>query len=805
MKSHVRVAVIGGGVVGCSVLYHLTKFGWSDVVLIERSELTSGSTWHAAGGFHTLNADTNMAALQGYTIQLYKELEELSGQSCGLHHVGGLTLASSPERMDFLKAERAKHRYMGLETQIVGPEQIRELSPVTNTEGLLGALYDPLDGHLDPSGTTQAYAKAARQQGAEIYLRNKVEQLNPRADGSWEVVTEQGTLVAEYVVNAAGLWAREVGEMVGVYLPLHPMEHQYLVTDDIAQVYERGQELPHCMDPEGESYLRQEGRGLVIGFYEQACEPWAVEGTSWNFGQELLPDKLERIGDSLEVAYHRYPVLETAGVKRIINGPFTFAPDGNPLVGPVPGLRNYWAACAVMAGFSQGGGVGLTLAEWMVEGEPSRDVFAMDVARFGDYCTKPYTRAKVRENYQRRFAISYPNEELPAGRPLLTTPAYGLWKAKRAVFGQGYGMEAVNYFAGDGEPTFETPSFRRSNAFDRVGEECRAVRTAVGVNEIHNFGKYEVSGPGAEAWLDTIMAGRVPRQGRISLTPMLSPRGRLIGDFTISRLAPERFQLTASYNAQAYHLRWFWQHLPDNGVEIRNITLERIGLQIAGPRARDLLARLTSADVSNEAFPFMSVRTMPVGLCEALVQRVTYTGDLGYEIYVPAAHQVALLTALEEAGADLGLRPFGMRAMMSLRLEKSFGSWLREYKPDFGPAETGLDRFVSYNKPAEFIGKAAACKEKAEGPAKQLCTFVVEAADADAWADEPIWKDGKVVGFVTSGGYAHYVEKSVALGFLPSDMVADGQEVEIEILGERRPARVIGQPLFDPEAKRMRG
>jgi dimethylglycine dehydrogenase len=805
MKSHVRVAVIGGGVVGCSVLYHLTKFGWSDVVLIERSELTSGSTWHAAGGFHTLNADTNMAALQGYTIQLYKELEELSGQSCGLHHVGGLTLASSPERMDFLKAERAKHRYMGLETQIVGPEQIRELSPITNTEGLLGALYDPLDGHLDPSGTTQAYAKAARQQGAEIYLRNKVEQLNPRADGSWEVVTEQGTLVAEYVVNAAGLWAREVGEMVGVYLPLHPMEHQYLVTDDIAQVYERGQELPHCMDPQGESYLRQEGRGLVIGFYEQACEPWAVEGTSWDFGQELLPDKLERIGDSLEVAYHRYPVLETAGVKRIINGPFTFAPDGNPLVGPVPGLRNYWAACAVMAGFSQGGGVGLTLAEWMVEGEPSRDVFAMDVARFGDYCTKPYTRAKVRENYQRRFAISYPNEELPAGRPLLTTPAYGLWKAKRAVFGQGYGMEAVNYFAGDGEPTFETPSFRRSNAFDRVGEECRAVRTAVGVNEIHNFGKYEVSGPGAEAWLDTIMAGRVPRQGRLSLTPMLSPRGRLIGDFTVSRLAPERFQLTASYNAQAYHLRWFWQHLPDDGVEIRNITLERIGLQIAGPRALDLLARLTSVDVSNEAFPFMSVRAMPVGLCEALVQRVTYTGDLGYEIYVPAAHQVALLTALEEAGADLGLRPFGMRAMMSLRLEKSFGSWLREFKPDFGPAETGLDRFVSYNKPAEFIGKAAALKEKAEGPAKQICTFVVEAADADVWADEPIWKDDAVVGFVTSGGYAHYVEKSVALGFLPSDMVADGQEVEIEILGERRPARVIGQPLFDPEAKRMKG
>ena len=804
MKSHVKVAVIGGGVVGCSVLYHLTKFGWKDVVLIERSELTSGSTWHAAGGFHTLNADTNMAALQGYTIQLYKELEEISGQSCGLHHVGGLTLATNPERMDFLKAERAKHRYMGLETELVGPDEIVKLSPITNTEGVLGALYDPLDGHLDPSGTTHAYARAARNQGAEIYLRNKVEALAPRADGSWEVVTEQGTIVAEHVVNAAGLWARELGEMAGVYLPLHPMEHQYLVTDEVPEVYERETELPHCMDPVGESYLRQEGRGLVIGFYEHDCEPWAVEGTPWDFGHELLPDKLERIGDSLEVAYHRYPVLQRAGVKQIINGPFTFAPDGNPLVGPVPGLRNYWAACAVMAGFSQGGGVGLTVAEWMVEGEPSRDVFAMDVARFGDYCTKPYTRAKVRENYQRRFAISYPNEELPAGRPLHTTPAYGLWKSQRAVFGQAYGMEAVNYFAPEGEPLMETPSFRRSNAFATTGAECRAVRTAVGINEIHNFGKYEVLGPGAEAWLDTIMAGRIPREGRISLTPMLSPKGRLIGDFTVSRLGPERVQLTASYNSQAYHLRWFQQHLPGEGVEIRNVTLDRIGFQIAGPLSRDLLSRVTSADVSNEALPFMSVRAIPVGLSNAWVQRVTYTGDLGYEVYVPTEHQTALFTALSEAGRDLGLRPFGMRAMMSLRLEKSFGSWLREYKPDYMPVETGLDRFVAYNKPVDFIGKAAAVEEKAKGPTRRLCTFVVEADDADVWADEPIWNDGKVVGFVTSGGYAHYVAQSVALGFLPVEMIAEGREVEIEILGDMRPARLVTQPLFDPNAERMR-
>ena len=805
MKSHTRVVVIGGGVVGCSVLYHLTKLGWTDVMLIERSELTSGSTWHAAGGFHTLNADTNMAALQGYTIQLYKELEKLSEQSCGLHHVGGLTLATTPDRMDFLKAERAKHRYMGLDTEIVGPEEIKKLSPITNTEGVIGALYDPLDGHLDPSGTTHAYAKAARKAGAEIVLRNPVLETNQLPDGSWEIVTRQGTVIAEHLVNAAGLWAREVGALAGVYLPLHPMEHQYLVTEETPEVYEREGELPHVMDPEGESYLRQEGRGLVIGFYEQSCDAWAVKGTPLDFGHELLPDNLDRIGDSLEFAFHRYPVLERAGIKTIINGPFTFAPDGNPLVGPVPGLRNYWSACAVMAGFSQGGGVGLILAEWMIHGEPSRDVFAMDVARYGDWISPGYTRAKVRENYQRRFSVGYPNEELPAARPYQTTPAYGIWKAQRAVFGAAYGMEAVNYFAPEGEPLFETPSFRRSNAFEATAQECRAVREAVGINEIHNFGKYEVTGPGALNWLDHIMAGRIPRIGRLSLTPMLSPKGVLIGDFTISRLGEESFQLTASFGAQAFHMRWFEQNLPEDGVSIRNVSTKRIGFQIAGPKARELLSRVAMADVSNEALPFTAVQNMDIGLCRATVQRVSYTGDLGYEIYVDAEDQISLYHTLSEAGADLGLRPFGMRAMMSLRLEKGFGSWMREFKPDYTPLETGMGRFVSYNKPADFIGKAAALADKAQSAKRQLCTFIVQATDADTWGDEPIWHDGEVVGFVTSGGYAHHAQKSVALGFLPVELIEEGREVEIEILGELCKAHLITEPLFDPGAERMRG
>ncbi|MBB24104.1 MAG: glycine cleavage system protein T [Geminicoccus sp.] len=804
MKTSAKVVVIGGGVVGCSVLYHLTKMGWTDIVLIERDELTSGSTWHAAGGFHTLNADTNMAALQGYTIRLYKELEEITGMSCGLHHVGGVTLAGTPDRLDFLKAERAKHRYMGLETEIIGPDEIKKLSPITNTDGVLAALYDPLDGHLDPSGTTHAYAKAARMAGAEIELRCPVLATTPRRDGSWDVVTEKGTIHAEHVVNAAGLWAREVGALAGLYLPLHPMEHQYLITEELPEVFERGEELPHVMDPEGESYLRQEGRGLCIGFYEQNCDPWAVDGTPLNFGHELLDNQLDRISDSVEFAYRRFPVLAQAGVKTVINGPFTFAPDGNPLVGPVPGLRNYWTAVAVMAGFSQGGGVGLSLAEWMVEGEPSRDVFAMDVARFGDWITPTYTREKVRENYQRRFSVGYPNEELPVMRPFQTTPAYPIWDAQGAVFGAHYGMEAVNYFALPGEPRWETPSFRRSNAFEATAQECRAVREAVGINEIHNFGKYLVEGPDARAWLDWIMAGRIPEVGRLSLTPMLSPSARLIGDFTLTALAEDRFQLTASYGSQAYHMRWFEQHLDGYDLRLENISTRRIGFQIAGPKARDVLAACTRADVSATALRFMDARSIDVGPYQALVQRVSYTGDLGYEIYVNADEQYGLYHVLAEAGAAHGMRSFGMRAMMSLRLEKFFGSWQREFRPDFRPAETGMDRFVSYTKPVDFIGKAAAVAEKATGPARTLCAFAVDAVDADVVADEPIFDGEAVIGFVTSGGYAHYSQQSVALGFVPTERAVEGAAFTIEILGERRAARIITTPLVDPDGARMR-
>ena len=805
MKTTTRVAVIGGGVVGASVLYHLTKLGWSDVMLLERSELTSGSTWHAAGGFHTLNGDTNMAALQGYTIKLYKELEEITGMSCGLHHVGGVTLAEDQDRCDMLVAERAKHRFMGLETEIVTPDEIKKIAPVTNVDGIVGGLYDPLDGHLDPSGTTHAYARAARMGGATIETHTMVSKTNQRADGTWDVVTDKGRIHAEHVVNAGGLWAREVGAMAGIYFPLHPMEHQYLVTEEvplIAEMMTDGHEHPHVMDPAGESYLRQEGKGLCIGFYEQKCRPWAVDGTSWSFGQDLLQDDFDKIEDSIAFAYNRFPDLERAGVKNVIHGPFTFAPDGNPLVGPVPGVRNYWSACGVMAGFSQGGGVGLMLAQWMVEGETERDTFAMDVARFGDWISPGYTLPKVIENYQKRFSVAYPNEELPAARPNRTTPMYDVFSNMGAVWGQQYGLEVPNYFAQGDEPTFETPSFRRSDAFAATAREVKAVRSAVGINELQNFGKYSVTGPRARQWLDRSMAGRIPQPGRLSLTPMLSPKGKLIGDFTVSCLAEDHFQLTASYGSQAYHFRWLQQHL-EEGVTLSNISDKRTGFQIAGPRAREVLAACTRADVSQ--MRFLDVAQMTIGQTACTVQRVSYTGDLGFEIYCDPMDQRHLWHALWSAGQDHNMTPFGMRAMMSLRLDRFFGSWMAEFSPDYTAAETGLDRFISFKKNADFIGRAAAEADRATPPDRTLVAFDVDADDADVQGYEPIWLDGKVAGFCTSGGYSHYARKSIALGFVPRDRASDGLQVEIEILGQMRPATLITTPLFDPEGTVMRG
>jgi len=808
MKTTARVVIIGGGVVGCSVLYHLTKKGWSDVMLLERDQLTSGSTWHAAGGFHTLNGDPNVAMLQSYTVSLYEELERISGQSCGLHKSPGIMLADTPERMEFLKMTVARGRYLGMETEIISIKEALNYFPFIEEKYFLGALLDPNEGHLDPSGTTYAYAKAARLGGATIEVQTKVESLEQKPDGTWRVITNKGVVECEHVVNAGGLWAREVGRMVGIELPVLAMEHMYLVTDDIPEVEafnkSAGKEIGHVIDFGAESYLRQEGKGMVLGVYEQAGKPWSTKTTPWSFGQELLQPDLDRIAPSLEIAFKHFPTLENAGIKRVINGPFTFAPDGNPLVGPVQGRTNFWSACGVMAGFSQGGGVGLALSNWMVDGDPGFDIWGMDVARYGDWATRTYTNAKVRENYSRRFRIRFPNEELPAGRPLQTTPLYDTFIAQGAVMGDSWGMETPLWFAPKGTEAKDIVSFHRSNDFEPIKAECKAVREAVGVTEVANFAKYEITGPGAEAWLQGLMTNTLPKKGRLQLCPMLNHQGKIIGDFTIAKADEGRFMMWGSSQAQVYHMRWFEQTLPaDGSVRITPYGMKLIGLSIAGPKSRELLQRLTDDDVSNDAFKFMDYREMEVGTVQAKINRVTYTGDLGYEIWVAPEYQRRLYQSIMEAGADLGIKNFGMRALLCLRLEKNFGTWFREFRPIYGPFEAGLDRFVKLDK-HEYIGKAAAIKEKADGPKKTRIFMVVDALDCDVMGDEPIWVDGKVVGWVTSGGFGHYVNQSLAQGYIPTEYFKPDMQLEIEILGERRPARLQMDPPFDPEAKRMR-
>ena len=802
MKSHAQVVVIGGGVVGASVLYHLTKLGWRDVVLLERAELTSGSTWHAAGGMHTVNGDPNVAKLQQYTINLYKEIEAISGQSCGTHITGGLLLAGTPERMDWLRMAIARGRYLGMDLTEISIDEAHRKFPLLNKKKFVGAVYDPIEGHVDPYGVTHAYARSAQIGGAEIYRQTRVTSLAQHADGSWDVVTEKGVVHAEHVVNAGGLWAREVGRMAGLELPVLAMEHQYFITGDMPAL--RGQpELCGAIDFEGEIYTRQERGGMLLGTYERRGKPWSERETPWDFGQNLLPDDLERIAPSLAVGFKHFPDIGKAGIKKVINGPFTFAPDGNPLVGPIRGLRNFWVACGVMAGFSQGGGVGLALSNWMVHGDPGADIWGMDVARYGDWATMAWTNAKVRENYSRRFRIRFPNEELPAARPLRTTPVYERLQKANAAFGDYCGLEHALFFAPQGETTEEAFTFHRAASHKFVAAECKAVREKVGLIETSNYGKFEVTGPGAAAFLGHVMTNRVPEVGRMVLMPMLNEQGKLIGDFTVCRHAPEKFFLVGTYAAEDYYMRWFERHMPASGVHIRPCAMQYTGLAIAGPNARALLQGLVRDDLATEHFPFMSFRKMDIGMVPALVGRVSFTGELGYEMWVTGDYQRGLFDLLMQAGRKHGIKLFGGRALNSLRLEKSFGSWSREYRPIYGPLEAGLSRFVDFRK-SHFIGREAALREKASGGALRLLTFGVEAKGADAIGDEPVWHAGKVVGWVTSGGYGHSFRRSLALGYVPKELAGE-QNFEIEILGVRRKAVRMDGPTIDPKGARMRG
>ena len=800
LPSHAKVVIIGGGVVGCSILFHLAKFGWKDVVLVERDELTSGSSWHAAGQIHTISSDPNISRLQSYTISLYKEIEELSGQSTGMHLTGGFYLASNKTWYDYLKRERSKARYMGLHQEFISPEEVAERHPLIDPKHYYAALWDDQDGDLDPSGTTYAFAKAARHYGAQYFTHTPATATTQRPDGSWDVTTPKGVINAEHVVNCGGLWAREVGHMTGINFPVQPMEHHYLITERIDEIANFGSRIPCGIDYQANIYFRQERDGLLLGTYEPVGVPWKVEGTPWDFGHELLQPNLEHIADRLELGFERMPQLANAGIKDAINGPFTFGPDGNPMIGPVPGMTNYWCAVGVMAGFCQGGGVGLTMAEWMIDGEPSIDVWAMDVARFGSWASPDWGTVKSCENYERRFVMTFPNETLPKGRKQQTTALYDRLVAKGARMGQAFGLEHVLWFADSPEDAWEDPTFERNRSHDYVAKEVAAVRNGVGGIELANFAKHEIKGKGARAWLDRTMAGFIPKPGRITLTSMLTEKGRLYGDLTVACLAEDHFMLFGSGAMQDAHARFFARTLPDD-VQHSNQTGDWHGIGLAGPKSRDLLSRITRDDVSAEAFRFRDCRMSFVGGVPVILNRISFSGELGYEIYCRPQYLIKLAEAIEEAGADLGYRWYGNRALMSMRLEKGWGAWSLEFRPDFNAIEAGMDGFINWNK--DFVGKDATLRFKTEGVARQLVTVTVD-SPIDVTLDEAVLKDGKAIGYITSGGYAHHMGQSMAMAYVETEYATPGTVLDVEILGEFYPIRVLGEPLYDPEGRKMR-
>ncbi|MEX3007721.1 FAD-dependent oxidoreductase [Hoeflea sp. TYP-13] len=803
---HYRVVVVGGGVVGASVLYHLAKFGWSDICLMERSVLTAGSSWHAAGGVHALNADPNMAALQAYTIDLLSQIEKESGQSIGMHMTGGISVASAPDRWEWLQSAYRVFQTIGIDDcRLMTPDEIKEQCPIFDTSDVIGGLWADREGYVDTTGTVQAYAGAAKKHGAKVIEHNRVIELRQRSDASWDVITERGTVHAEHVVNAGGLWAKQLGRMVGLELPVSPLEHHYFLTETIPEVAALDRELPMMVDLERFTYMRQDQKGVLVGIYETNPAHWSVDGAPWDYGIELLQENTDRISEELVMAFQRYPVLENAGVKNWVNGAFTFSPDGNPLVGPVRGVRNYWLACGVMAGFLQGGGVGKTLAEWMIHGEPEADAWSMDIARYGDFASnREYIKQTTGQFYSRRFIMTYPNEQLPAGRPLKKAPAYGGMDAAGAIWGCSWGLEVPLMFAPHGFE--ETPTLRRSNAFEIVGEECRAVRSSVGLIDISGFSRYEVRGNDAGAWLDSILAGRLPGAGHARLAPMLGHDGRLKGDLTVFNWGDGVWWIMGSYYLREWHMRWFEEHLSEaeRDVRLRDISDDIVGFALAGPKSREVLEALTHEDVGNGALPFMGCRPLDVGLIRARVGRLSVAGELGFEINCHASEHVTLREMLLEAGARHNIREFGYYALNALRLEKSFGIWSAEFTQGYTPGMTGMDRWIDFGK-VDFIGREAALREKQQNSAKQkLVTLEIDADDADASGFEPVWRDGKRVGFITSGGYGHCVGKSIALALLDPEIAQVGTDLTTHVVGRERAAKVIAQCPHDPKGERMR-
>ncbi len=810
MKTHARVVVIGGGVVGVSTLYHLAKKGWTDCVLIERKELTSGSTWHAAGLLPLFNMSYSVGQLHRYSVAFYQTLEAETGKDVGLRQVGNIRLAMNAERMDEYHQYAGVAATLGVDVRFLTPAEIKELWPLCNTDGLVGGIVHPEDGYIQPADVTQAMATGARNLGAEINRFTTVTGISKTASGEWKVSTDKGDIVCEHIVSATGNFARQTGRMVGLDIPVIPVQHQYIVTEphpDILARHEQGlPEMGVLRESDGSWYMREEAGGLILGPYEKGAPACYVDGPSADSEYELFQEDLDRLEPHIEAAINRVPAFGEVGVKQVYNGAICYTPDGGPIVGPAWDLRNFWLNEGHSFGITAAGGAGWQLAEWMVEGAPSVDMLGVDPRRFGDYCTESYLIEKNEEAYRNVFTVHFPDEEREAARPLRQAPCYDRMKALGAVFGQKFGWERPNWFATDGMEQKDDWSFRRSTWFKAIEKECRNVQENVGLLDMTAFAKCRISGPGAEAWLDRLLANRLPKKvGRIGLCHALNKNGGVRSEFTVMREAPDSFYLVSAGALQRFDHDYLRKQMPADGSVRFDALTNQIGvLVLAGPKSRELMTRVSRADFSNAAFPWLTGRQIDVGFAPSLAQRINFVGELGWELHHPIEYQNHIFDKLMEAGADLGLKPFGIRAMDSLRIEKSYRLVGTELSIEYAAYESGLERFVHPNK-GDFIGRDALVEWQQKGFKNSFVTLEVHGVtDADPLGNNAIFKGAENVGRATGGNYGFRVKKSLALAMLRPDLAEIGTELEMDILGKRHKVTVIPESPYDPDNMKLR-
>ncbi len=809
MTEHARVVVIGGGVVGCSCLYHLAALGVKDALLLERDELTSGSTWHAAGNLPTFSTSWSILKLQKYSAALYRKLAASAENPINYHLTGSVRLAHGRNRMDEFAHVQSMARAQGLDYEILSPAELKGRYPLIETHDLQGALWDPLDGDIDPSQLTQALAREARLLGATIRRHTRVTALAQKPNGEWLVTTDKGEITAEIVVNAAGYRAGEVMAMVGRHLPIAVMSHQYLVTEDVPELAghtESAGRLPLLRDPDTSYYLRQERGGFILGPYEWKATPMWLDGMPDDFANQLWNDDFERLEKYIEDAMARVPALARAGIKRGVNGPIPYSPDGNPYIGPEPGLRNFFHCNTFSFGITQGGGAGKALAEWVVHGQTEWDLWSLDRRRYGDYATTEYTVAKAIEVYQNEYASSFPYEERAAGRPLRTSPLYDTLAAKGARFGARGGWERAVYLDLKGDIPPDTHSFRRENVWHgAVAEEVKAVRERVGILDLPGFTKYELKGTGAAKHLDYLSCSKLPSKGRVSLAYALTSTGKLWSEFTITRLDDDHFYIISAAIAATHDMDLLRQGLAsDSPISVTDVSADFGTLIIAGPRARDVLGQVTQADLSNAAFPWLTAQTIETVTGRTLAMRVNYVGELGWELHAPMDQLPALYAAIWAAGAAYDIRDFGLYAMDSLRVDKCYRGWKSDLESGYTPLEASLDRFVDVHK-ADYVGKAALVAEHARGAAQRFVPLIFEEdGDAEAPYCAQVFDGATNIGLTTSGVWSHTLNKSVALAYVSAAHAKPGTRLQVEVLGQMRNATVHAEPLYDPKNERLR-